>query len=624
MSRFKKLSHRITLAGQITAVVCLFALLPMLIFAAYLLDVTLKTAVETRTQELSQRTGQLVTQVEKEVDLCNISSQVFLNTPSLIEHLTRLKNGDAIQGQELKAFYDNDIASLEKVVVANPYLYQVRVYSVADDINELVPILYSASRMARLSWAQEEVESGTWQLDFSDQLFDSNAVTPHIMSLVTEITTAEAGKVGTLEVAVRMDSVLPLLFSHSDEEWAVLVDAEGNVLVGEAQPELAAELAGADMDFTATAMVETKLGRQRVLVSVCPLDSLGCTYVQVDSLEELFAQTQQKILWGGFTFLVVMVLVILLIHRICKAMLRQFYAAFDAVNQFSAGDLEASVPVESSESEIGRFSMGINEMLSRIRQLMQDNINRELLGKNAELRALQNQINAHFIYNVLEAIKMMAEIDEEYEISDAVTNLGKLLRYSMKWNVKSVTIKDEIENIRNYLALMNLRFDNEISLRLELPVQTEAVPDILAQNIPKMSLQPIVENAVVHGMEGISSDTEILLRAAPDSGQNAYWLEIIDHGCGMDESTVQRLKDQISGEIQTQGSSGNGLGLKNVQDRIRLAFGTPYGLTVSSEKERYTKVAVYLPYTHMASNTESGGSQKGDSDTHGNGFGSGR
>lgn len=99
--------------------------------------------------------------------------------------------------------------------------------------------------------------------------------------------------------------------------------------------------------------------------------------------------------------------------------------------------------------------------------------------KNSEIRALQNQINAHFIYNVLESIKMRAEIDEEYDISDAVTSLGKLLRYSMKWVSGNVLVEQELEYIKNYMALINLRFDYEIYLSLNLP------EIILQQEFPK-------------------------------------------------------------------------------------------------------------------------------------------
>ena len=213
-----------------------------------------------------------------------------------------------------------------------------------------------------------------------------------------------------------------------------------------------------------------------------------------------------------------------------------------------------------------------------------------MLAKNSEIRALQNQINAHFIYNVLESIKMMAEIDEEYAISDAVTSLGKLLRYSMKWVSGNVLVEQELEYIKNYMALINLRFDYEIYLSLNIP------EIVLKQEIPKMSLQPIIENAIYHGIEQMAEDTNIYIKGMIE-GQDCI-IEITDSGRGMSEETVEKLRLKIAGEIDSSGGSGNGIGLKNVQDRIHIAFGEEYGIEIASKLGCYTKIRVRIPMTH--------------------------
>ena len=221
---------------------------------------------------------------------------------------------------------------------------------------------------------------------------------------------------------------------------------------------------------------------------------------------------------------------------------------------------------------------------------MKDNLEREMDIQNAETRALQNQINAHFIYNVLEAIKMMAEIDEEYEIADAVTSLGKLLRYSMKLESGGVRLERELDYIQNYVALMNLRFDYVIRLELDVPSQ------LMGQLVPKISLQPIVENAVVHGAAVLAADTAITLRGTLDRPGGSFTISITDGGQGMDEAALARLRRQINGEEPARSSSGNGIGLKNVQDRIQMAFGSAYGLGVDSQPGRGTTVTAVFPY----------------------------
>lgn len=291
---------------------------------------------------------------------------------------------------------------------------------------------------------------------------------------------------------------------------------------------------------------------------------------------------------NGF-FLVMLLLIPFLaagINVVVKTVLRQFYRIIDAIKRVQTGDL--SVVIEDcGTDEMGELGSQVNKMLTEINHLMKEQIDKELLVKNSEIKALQNQINAHFIYNVLESIKMMAEIEEQYDISDAVTTLGKLLRYSMRWTAGTVTVAEEIEYIKNYLKLMNIRFDYEIYLSLNIPDR------IYAQQIPKMSLQPIVENAIYHGIEQMAEDTNIYIKGLIEG--NDCIIEITDAGRGMSEEEVARLYKKISGEIETTGGSGNGIGLKNAQDRIKMNFGEEYGIEIASKLGCYTKIMVRIP-----------------------------
>lgn len=275
-----------------------------------------------------------------------------------------------------------------------------------------------------------------------------------------------------------------------------------------------------------------------------------------------------------------------LVNFMVKRLLGRFYVILTAIRQVQHGNLDVVIK-DCGYDELGELGSQINRMLEYIRHLMDDNIKREVLVKNSEIRALQNQINAHFIYNVLESIKMMAEIDEEYIISDAVTSLGKLLRYSMKWTSGNVKVREELEYIRDYLALINLRIDYEIYLSLNIP---ELIQD---QEIPKMSLQPIVENAICHGIEQMAEDTNIYIKGIVD-GDDCI-IEVTDAGRGMSQDELEQVRKRIDGEIEASDGSGSGIGLKNVQDRIRMSFGPKYGITIASMLGCYTKIMVRIP-----------------------------
>ena len=589
----RKWFRRAKLSQQLSIINCLFVLIPTLLLWYSMMSSTQRTAIRTREQEAGLRRTQLVTEVERVAELCNLSTQVFLNTPALMNHLTALKRGEDIDSLKLLEFYREDIASLEKIIISNPELYQIRVYSSEKDIYEMLPILYSAGRLDRMPWAQEEIASGTWYLDYTEQFFADSPPTEHVMSLLTDISVPTVGSVGVLEVSVRMDEVMPELYEENGYGFSLLLSDEGELLAGVC-PVPVDTLA--DIPYTEEILMY-KVGGRRVLIAQSHLQIPGCRYLHVLDLSDLDRTIIGEAILLFVALLVAFSLMVISISRLTKQMLRGFYRAFDGMRAFANGDIDAVVEV-SGEGEAALFAKELGGLLDKIRQLLQDNLEKERLAQSLEIRALHNQINAHFIYNVLEAIKMMAEIDEEYEIADAVTSLGKLLRYSMKWEKRNVMLRREIEYIENYIALMNLRFDYVISLEVDVP------EELLTQRIPKISLQPVVENAVIHGAALLGADTTIALRGQIDSERQCFLIMITDEGRGMDEETLKSLRRQIAGEEPTHSSSGNGIGLHNVHSRIRRSFGEEYGLEVDSAPDAGTTVTITLPYQMREEKTE--------------------
>lgn len=585
--------RRAKLSKQLSVINCFFVLIPTLLLWYSMMSSTQRTAIRTREQEAGLRRTQLETEVERIAELCNLSTQVFLNTPALMNHLTALKRGETVDSLELMEFYREDIASLEKIIISNPDLYQIRVYSSEEDIYEMLPILYGAGRMERMPWAQEEIGSGTWYLDYTEQFFSDSPPIEHVMSLITDISAPSVGSVGVLEVSVHMDEAMSELYEENGYSFSLLLSDEGELLAGVC-PVSTDSLE--EIPYTEDICIY-KVGGHRVLIAQSYLKEFGCRYMHVLDLSDLDHTIAQEAAVLLVVLLIAFSLMVIIISRLTRQMLRGFYRAFDGMRAFANGDIDAVVDV-SGEGEAALFAKELGGLLDKIRQLLQDNLEKERLAQSLEIRALHNQINAHFIYNVLEAIKMMAEIDEEYEIADAVTSLGKLLRYSMKWEQRNVMLRREIEYIENYIALMNLRFDYVISLEVDIP------EELLTQRIPKISLQPVVENAIIHGAALLGADTTISLRGRIDCERQIFLIMITDAGKGMDEETLLRLRRQIAGEEPTHSSSGNGIGLHNVHSRIRRSFGNRYGLEIDSSLDAGTTVTIILPYQMREEKTE--------------------
>ena len=388
-----------------------------------------------------------------------------------------------------------------------------------------------------------------------------------------------------------LDTMFPLLYERKDGAGGCLIDADGNIYFGTEESEYGEneiqEIYGVVKAESDTETHYIRYNHQKLIVSTTQINEMNSTLLGIHDI----TREVQAVLDMRNVFVAAMILVLcllaMIIDQIVKRMLRQFYSILRSIRLVQKGDLSVRIDAYAND-EMGELGAQLNKMLDRIQELMDENMKRQMLVKNSEIRALQNQINAHFIYNVLESIKMMAEIDEKYEISDAITALGKLLRYSMRWVSGNVKLEEELEYIKSYMVLINLRYDYEIILALNLP------EELLSQEIPKMSLQPIVENAILHGIEPLSEDSTIYIKGWIENDDCI--IEISDTGQGMTDAQVRALEDKINGAVEESGGNGHGIGLKNVQDRIHMSFGGNYGIRIASKYGCYTKIAIRLPH----------------------------
>lgn len=594
MKKITEYFRNVKLNIKFTIIIVLFTVVPLGISIGALFHIMMQNVIDENISYMQYTMERNSDNMATRIDSVNMSTQFFLSDDSLKQVLNASVSGEELSTEDWLKFKNVEVSSLERLVNNNPLLYSVRVYAVNDQVQEMMPILYSRKRMEKQSWAEKEDYTG-WNYNYTDNIFSSYTMDQNrkIMSLITQVEDRNNGTIGVIEAAMTMENMFPSLYESIEDEWSCFYTDNGEKYFGEnRKPEsekLIEVIKPRHLEDGELMTSYKESGRKKLVVSGMYIREMSGTLICVKDI----TSDINRVRWSRLLFFIGMavltVFLALVINLIVQHLLRKFYEILKSIRNVQKGDLSVVIP-ECGNDEMGELGTQINKMLERIKQLMNDNLNREMLAKNSEIRALQNQINAHFIYNVLESIKMMAEIDEEYAISDAVTSLGKLLRYSMKWVSGNVLVEQELEYIENYMALINLRFDYEIYLSLNIPEL------ILKQEIPKMSLQPIVENAICHGIEQMAEDTNIYIKGLLE-GDDCV-IEITDAGKGMTEDEVKRLKQKIAGEIDSNGGSGNGIGLKNVQDRIHIAFGEKYGIEIASMIGCYTKIRVRIPITH--------------------------
>ncbi|WP_105619945.1 cache domain-containing sensor histidine kinase [Vallitalea okinawensis] len=243
-------------------------------------------------------------------------------------------------------------------------------------------------------------------------------------------------------------------------------------------------------------------------------------------------------------------------------------------------------PVEGSD-EFAIIDHYFNNMVLKLNNLIQDNYVKQIEKREAELDALQFQINPHFLYNTLASINSMASVRGYHEISEMTEKLGDMFRYSINSSSSEfVGLHEEIKHIQNYIDIENIRFGNKIQLYIDIE------DSFLEARVLKFILQPIVENCIKHGFS--NPKTEGFIEISVNQEGERLYIIVADDGKGMNSQLVHVYNAYFQGAMKSKKDYKSSIGLKNVNMRIKLAFGDEYGLKISSECG--TEVTFCLPY----------------------------
>ena len=215
---------------------------------------------------------------------------------------------------------------------------------------------------------------------------------------------------------------------------------------------------------------------------------------------------------------------------------------------------------------------------------MEDIVTEHESKRKSEFDTLQSQINPHFLYNTLDIIVWMIENEQKQEAVKIVTALARFFRISLSKGKSIITVRDELEHVRNYLTIQQMRFKNKFTYTIE------AGEDVMELVSLKLMLQPLVENAIYHGMEFMDGDGEICVEVHREDDE--LWFRISDNGLGM---TAEQAAGLLGEKHHVSSKRGSGIGVKNVNERIKLYFGEDYGLQIQSEPDEGTVVRIHLP-----------------------------
>lgn len=556
-----------------------------------------RNSEETLTKKSTQYTQDILKMVEYRmkdyVRNLNLISQALIPDNNLLNIIKNSGESDSLQQYEesyvveshLKktVFSRDEVQSLALITPTN--------YFVADkdsrvaNIKQLVPA-GSENYIKMLTEARQKSGMPIFYLE----LDNGRAKNLYIARMAYSINNYE--EIGLYVMLLRMeflDSVLKDLVNE-DTQNIMILSASNQIVVERDDAnsnDIAQKMAsisgtkGWFYDASGKSIISYLIMDEKPNWKIISVVSLKSLYRDIDLL-------RQRIVLSSMAIVLVLSTISLLVT---SDLTRPFKKLITGMEKVRKGDRNVQIALNRKD-EIGYLGEAFNRMVKEMNTLSNWVYQEQLTRKEAEIKALQAQINPHFLFNTLESINWMALLNNVPEISEMVTSLSALMEASIGRDDKLITFQEELHYIDSYSLILKKRFGE----RLELIKQIDSL--VMEVNIPRLLIQPLVENAIIHGIERVQSKGVIILTANQSEGNLTISVE--DNGEGIEEEELKLINESLRMDNEAyfkrlSAKKGKSIGLDNVNRRIKLFYGNEYGLLIESKKSVYTKVIVTIP-----------------------------
>lgn len=310
-------------------------------------------------------------------------------------------------------------------------------------------------------------------------------------------------------------------------------------------------------------------------------------YYEIKGIQESHAEYQSffvsMIEISVIAFVAVLLLIVFISHYIPLSISRPITELVEVTQQVSQGNLQVRSHVNTGV-EAKQLSESLNTMIDKINALLEQVKKEQIRIRKAEFELLQAQINPHFLYNTLDTIIWLAESDEQKQVVHMVESLSDFFRTSLNQGKDIISIKEEIQHVRSYLEIQQMRYQDILEYEIDVP------EEFYQNTIPKITVQPLVENALYHGIKNKRGKGKITVRGYRED--SFFILEVRDNGIGMQTERLEQVRNAL---VHKQFVESKVYGLYNVNERIRLNCGEEYGLRISSTYQEGTTVKIFLP-----------------------------
>ena len=444
-------------------------------------------------------------------------------------------------------------------------------------------ILHSDSDLVYGSVRKADFLISTLDVDNLNIVKDGKLILPVYLK-IRNLSTKDV--VGILEVDMSVEKLAGNLFQKQDRDTDYLIfDRDGTLLHQTGTYETA--------DFEQCLFKENE-GKESVSVAEEPYlltysrsNRCGLINVVLKSRKGVLEFASEMMLRVVVVAIVCGACVIGLTYLLLKRMLKRLVVLDDMMSQVESGHFDFAIREEGPDDEITRIIRRFNQMASHLQAVINSAVEKEQAQKAAELSALQAQINPHFLYNTLENMRMQCEIDGYYAIGDSLAALGDLFRYSIKWGSNEVPFRLEWDNLKNYISIINMRYQEDLKCIMEIG---EGVGDVM---VPKMLLQPLVENSFSHGFKQVLPPWLIVIRAFRKRDMLVIMIE--DNGSGIEQERLLEIRQCLKNDTPLRGEKKKrSIGLINVKQRLLHICRGGAEIFIYSQPDRGVKIVIEI------------------------------
>lgn len=553
----------------------------------------------------------------------NQSDKVMLQTISRLKQdtLYTIKNTESIAKEiifssEVQGFFNNDftfsdnevyyfIYSIQnklsniKRLYPNKY-YKIRLFSSKESTEELYDIIYSINRIKDNDYFKKidkpDSTSNWGKIKKTEEYYDINeSIKPmlnndKVIPLYEPIVSYMGDKlVGILEIDILNEKIFgdPSELTIGKNGIVLILDADGDIISSLSNDALKSDI-HIDMFPENSGIRELKINKEKYRAVYDTISETGYKIIGlVPEKDILSVETFNK--YTLFILIILGVITVFLIaYFTTKFLFNRFRVLIKMMKRIEGGEFDVRID-ESRKDEVGELAHGFNHMAAKLEEMILNLIEKETAHRDAEVRALQSQINPHFLYNTLESLRMESELRGHDDIALALASLGKLFRYNIKWIGGLAQLYQEIDHVNNYITIMKIRYRGRIDFN------TEILDDLLNCTVIKMMLQPLVENCFHHAFKNKDGLWAITIKGY--ISDEVLIIEIIDNGLGIEKEKLEATNRYLNRnmDIIADKKAGSSIGVWNVNKRIKMQFGDEYGINIESTEQIGTKVIIRIP-----------------------------